>query len=1245
MTKWNDRGNPYSNPDDGEQAEPPVPSDSACTSPPFPPYPPFAPYPPYPPFPPYPPYPSNPPCPPCTSSPPYTPITAHGAGAMDGADGDNRPEGGGSGSQGGHGNGSQSGGGTGQEGDHSGGGHPHDSGSTQIYPPRVSVRRPDDLVVLDLDFAGFTLEGQPPRLTRARADAYIVLGFPPQCFGEEAFEKAGGQVFEPSDAEALEVTDVLGYPKKNLPGATSQPPTTLPLVRMRMAGASRVVVTMPAGVDIFGFDLASVLTALREWPMRLDGNAVPDPLRARLVGHLAEIATNLATAQAAVTAQTAATLSSGVVSTTASLSGGSTGPAIATTGIDLVTSAALEAALRLARAPHAPAADVTALELPYRLMISPVAPARWRHADRPVERGGRVELWHTRLTTAERATGPDAPSAIRALWSPDYRPPERIDELVRLLSKQPAPPTGPEPNPDLLRMSLDPLDRSMLVTLMAGFDALRDNGTPYQPRASEAGRLQLSSLGALLDAEGEWRILPADIDLQQWRHLATLGRDHYVRVMYAGYLCPFGHAASLVKVTERVFETVGGGRVALLRQRFFVAVREPVREYDGANHVWQSRNFPFRRVEIVSRVTPDLSDPGMGASALVPGPDGTAYGPGIAPRMVFWPMVPSTSTNVLADFSFRIDATDIAGERVSFAMPLLFVGKLADDRVAEQVKSGYNKPSEATRRQTCLSGAAITYAPDDPADPGATRLPTNRLEFRAGTLRRNARPAFYPEIDRAGVGVKPIQRMLAQPGFIAEVTFPDVFKEDGFAPGANAGAMFLQLVNSRPLPFGDGVNDAKSDALGALASPQQQLLGLSRKLGPVSGLAATGVEAVRDKLKEIVGGKFDPKQFFDGAKILGGVPLAEILDVATNLAGADVPKMISRELPDRIEATFDWATEVKKGDPLGLLIPHADETGAKTRLVMRGAMQTPLALNARPTASAEASLNNFKVNLFGCIIIWFERIDFKSKLGEKPEVVVRLRDGDDAVSFGGPLEFVNKIRTLIPSNGFSDLPGLKVTPSGISASYSLALPAVQVGVFALSNVTLGAGFQLPFDSRPASVKFFFAERQRPFSLTISLLGGGGFFGIAISTRGVQEIEAALEFGAQLAINLGVASGAVEIKAGIYFHWLEPIPDKGMAELSGYVRIHGELTVLAIISASLTFNLQLGYRKESGKSIAFGEATLVVEIEILFLSMSVSVSVRREFAGGDADPTFLDLIPTADVWREYCEAFAIEGAHA
>src|SRR5262249_15073167 len=156
------------------------------------------------------------------------------------------------------------------------------------------------------------------------------------------------------------------------------------------------------------------------------------------------------------------------------------------------------------------------------------------------------------------------------------------------------------------------------------------------------------------------------------------------------------------------------------------------------------------------------------------------------------------------------------------------------------------------------------------------------------------------------------------------------------------------------------------------------------------------------------------------------------------------------ELPDRVESTFAWATVIKQSDPLKLLMPGADQQNP-TNFTMSGRVSTPLANPGGATYEAGAQMTNFKVNLFGFIIIWFESLKFSSKNGQNPDVTVDLRKGDDAVQFGGPLEFVNELRQFIPSNGFSDPPSLAVTPSGISASYSLNLPAITVGVFSLTN--------------------------------------------------------------------------------------------------------------------------------------------------------------------------------------------------
>lgn len=1160
---------------------------------------------------------------------------------------------------------------------------------------RVSCVRPDDLVVCDFVFEGLRLElvGEgAPKLVRQdpQSTATLIVELPPQSFGEQAFLDKTGET--PGEEVPANLSGPEKFPEtspdpaakaKNVPSPGEQLPP-FPSAKIRMAGRSRIAFSMPAEETELAFTVEAILGACRRWPMRLDVNAVPDPPRVRFgdlgfrdpwfVSVVASSAWQSATqalveslggahrqplADAArrISTKAVEVIRSGSTrgmaemlrraldeeldvlgsrfpplrdaerreSAAAALSLMATralamrrvGPSILDFGRDLPF-------LSFIFGPHEPAHNVTALELPYRLILSPVPESGWHHATKPVERRGRTELWHTRLTSAANNTGPDEATNVRALWSPDY---ERPDVIGLANATRP------------FRMSLDPLDRQMLVKLMAGFDELTTRNRAFRPRTARARRLALSSLGALLDVEGHWQPpVPQGVGLEQWRHLATLGRDHYVRVVYRGFLKGLRHAASLVKVTERKFEFLKGtkNRVAVLRQRFFIVVRERVKRYDGTGHAYDGRNFPFTEVEILTRVTPTLRAPDQPECQL-DDPAGIIYGPatGVPHRACFWPMLTPTE-----DFLFQIAATDLSGARVTFAMPLLFVGVEAnehpDPNVMAEIIKRNNEENAIRRRRATLGNAAVCYAPIKPGAKGDPRLPTSAMTFRAAPVKDVPleEAQFYPEVEKAEVGIPAIQRLLQKTDPPVAVEYPDIYKTTpgGFGPG-NPGELFLKLQSERPLVFGDGV---KSDAIGGLATPSMAILGLSRVMGPVAAQPPPNPADIESRLGDIIADRFNPADFFKGAKILGGVGLDEILDLVPGLDGDNVPKLLSRDLPDRMEASFTWTTAITHGDVAkGLFVPNA---GGATTLEMNGVVSAPLAAPAATTFSATASIVHFKVNLFGFVTVWFDRLRFSAKTGAKPDVTVDLHPGEQAVEFGGPLEFVNELRTIIPSNGFSDPPALTVTPSGVSASYSINIPSLTVGIFALEHLSLGAGFLLPFDARPAEVRFNFAERQRPFSLTVSLLGGGGFFAIAVGTEGVREIEAALEFGAALSIDLGVASGGVEIKAGVYFHW----KTKSL-ELAGYVRLHGELSVLGLISASLTFNLQLAYLKENGQSVVWGEAILEVEIEILFLSFSVSVKCRREFAGSAGDPKFVELIPDQATWDHYCQAFAAEAA--
>ena len=1151
---------------------------------------------------------------------------------------------------------------------------------------RVSFVRPDDLLVCDFIFDN--LKRQNDKLVRKdpALAATLIVELPPQSFGEQAFLDATGPEVPSTPAGKAKFQETSqDVPAENTAVTSAEALGASPFAKIRMAGRSRIAFAMPAGEAELPFTLDAILEACRRWPMRLDVNAAPEPasrlflddsvkdagvfnkkwletltvsadwtkatqVLIDVMREAGDLERPLNDAGRRIASQAADALNSGRTSDLGVVLTRRMNAALDSLASDfpqlreraqrqfglaalsLMTTQAFAGTqvrdfsigqlgllpfLPVWLAPHKPAPIVTALELPYRVILSPIPQANWWHAKDTVVHNGRTELWHTRLTQTTDGIGPDSQTKVRAIWSPDYDLPDA--EIIAVVNSL-------KP----FRMSLDALDRQMLVKLMAGFNEVDLDEHTFVPRAARSQRLALSALGALLDAEGNWNILPVKVGLEQWRHLATLGRDHYVRVVYKGFLCPFGHSASLVKVTERKFEYLDNaakkGRVAVLRQRFFIVVREQRKEFGGAGHAFAGRNFPFEEVEILTRVTPSLLAPDNAKSKLSD-PQAKIYS--VVPnRACFWPML-GASTN----FMFQVAATDLSGGRVTFAMPLLFVGVEANQNTAVlgEVIKRYDAEPKSPRRTASLGSAVVCYAPLKPGAEGDPRLPTGALTFAGAgvTGLSKTKPQFYPEVESAQVGITAIQRLLQQPGAMVPVTYPEVWK----TAGANPGDVFLKTLQPYGLEFGDQV---KSDALGALATPSMAIQGLSRIMGPVAAKAPANPAQIEAALGQVINNTFNPADFFKGAKILGGVELATILDVATSLAGLDVPKLVSRQLPDKIEARFDWKTNVNKSDPLGLFVPNPD--GTQTVLEMHGLVSSPIAQPSATTFNAAASIVNFKVNLFGFITIWFDRLSFIAQAGSKPDVAVDLHPGDRTIEFGGPLEFVNKLREIIPSNGFSDPPSLSVTPSGISASYSLNIPSVAVGIFALEHVSIGAGFALPFDARPAEVRFNFSERQRPFSLTVSLLGGGGFFAIGIGTEGVREIEAALEFGAAVSIDLGVASGGVEIKAGVYFHWMQQ-----SVELAGYVRLHGELSVLGIISASLTFNLQLAYLKESGHSVVWGEATLVIEIEVLFFSADVSVKCRRELGGSDGDPKFVELVPDQSTWRSYCEAFAAEVA--
>jgi hypothetical protein len=830
-----------------------------------------------------------------------------------------------------------------------------------------------------------------------------------------------------------------------------------------------------------------------------------------------------------------------------------------------------------APAPAPPQDTETAIEAPWHLFISPNATAGFAHSADAVTHDGQTELWHTRLGIKKiSADGPivdeqDASTRkIRAIWTPGFQ--------------QPRPPL-----PFLMPLTDD--NRDQIVALSSDFS------NPQQPPvAIPVNRLMLSALGAWLDSDGRWN--PAGkFNVEEWRHQAAMCRDNYVKVVQKGFLCPFGHRAVLVTVTERKFlENPAGHTTAYLIQRQFIVVREPLKDYTFLQNfaIGGGRNFPYTQARITTLVTPNL-DANNGAH--------------------FFPMVGGNP------FLFHVIGTDRDNVTSEFTAPMVFV--LQDTGNQGLGMTDYTSAALGFRKRD-LSGQQVAFAQASSV-PGNAALHTSTMTFSVASFAVGIpgppdQPVFYPVLDHdhaADVSIPALQQITGSTSTV-DVKFYDDYVNNNF----KKGGVFLQLVNSLPVGF-------SGDQTGGVATPDLSVGGLSRDFGTVSGSGAA--------LDTFAGGTFDPTQYFGGlanAKLLGFIPLTDIIQLIGDITGAPekTPKILTNRLPGQIVTNLAWKPDVKDWSIgfAGVHFTAPDDPAHPEHLELDVNITTPLN-GATPDAQVEGHMRSFDLTLFNVIGLHFKSVDFTAALGKKLDLSADL----STIQFEGDLSFLNTLSQVIPSSGFSDPPDIEVSATGVVVGYALALPKFGVGVFSIENASLGAALELSFIGDPIRFRFHFSERQHPFLVSVSLLGGGGFFGLEIGPDGVEVLEASIEFGANVSIDLVVASANVHIMAGVY---LKLDFATKASQLTGYLRAGGSANVLGLITVSVEFYLGFTYYFPVGPTpckIA-GEASVTVEVDVLFFSASVSLSFRREFS----DPTlkFADLIAPAD-WNEYCDAFA------
>jgi hypothetical protein len=982
------------------------------------------------------------------------------------------------------------------------------------------------------------------------------------------------------------------------------------------------------------------------------------------------------------------------------------------------------------------------------LILSPNSYGAWVHATDPVESAqtGRVELWHTRLAIRASAGVTEADDfrrTVRAIWSPDAN---ANDPFA-------IPPHIVPPAP--FRAPLDQHDRHNIVHLSANHQLYIPNTRPrkrQKPLPIDVDRLMLTSLGVWMNVRGSWDP-PAPLDVEEWRNRSTVGRDHYVRVVYAGRLYPFGHRASLVKVTERKFHPDRKGNAAFLRQRMFLIVREPYRLLGNTGDVVAGesldRKMPLKSARLTTLVTPNVDLPEKGYCAVVP-VDNSGNNP--KGQSIFWPHINKKP------FLFHLQLEDETGAKLDVAAPLFFLSNdqltpgsgLIPAGLATQLANRYSNhvPFKPLRR-IGFNGQRVQFAAT--AKPGDTSFEVAAMEFMLAAVSGR----LVPGMASAAVTV-PTLKHLARSQVAPELKFPSLFLKGGFTPtgsNKNPGQVFLELLDSTATKLD---LSSQGDRSGGFLTPNLAISGLSRSLGPVGG-----------SLTAIAQSGLTPTDFFGNLgdmlpKLFGCIKITDILDFVelgdltklprfmsenltaaqgliddvsriqshlttlqgqlsglagkattlanagstlvtslgalladplsgakrdafknafaalsaaakdlhSNFGGLSVPEQVAfaktqldqllakfaigleqaadvvamaDRIADALEALneqrikFEWKPDIKSwppGDPIFQVLPGGG-------LVIAVELAAQSGSSKEPSLDVACRLQKFDLNLIApatFLKLHFNKIEFTASSRSKPDVNVDF----GGIEFVGVLSFVETLRSLIPLDGFSDPPSLTVSEQGIEAGFSLGLPNIAVGVFSLSNLSLGAALTVPFiGQQPLSVRFNFCERSDPFRLTVWIFGGGGFFAVTVTPAGVQILEAAFEFGACAALDFGVASGSVSVMAGIYFKI-----EADEASLTGYFNLKGRVSVLGLITASLELALELTYEFASGKCI--GRASLIIEVEVLFFSASVEVKCEKKFAGSNGDPSFLQIMApytdpdtgdSVEPWQEYCEAFA------
>ena len=826
-----------------------------------------------------------------------------------------------------------------------------------------------------------------------------------------------------------------------------------------------------------------------------------------------------------------------------------------------------------------------------------------------------------------------------------------------------------------------------------------------QATSALARSLALTSLGGSLDASGRW---PS----YSWDHRAVLGRDQEVRTAIEGVLFPFGHRAVLEQVTQRsateatavlrksrqliILEPIrrhvdATQRPELINAFPFDGVEIMTRRFvDLDDPDWQSVDREALSVaegeatltQIRALLKPlemavyggdmgynggqVVEDLALGGNA-----DAVEYIGLIATQIAEQKTIDMLNTfgpgseRVWTYFKPVISEAPIRfplrcfGESpdVDFDMPLLFVADL-------DLKGDLRKPFKSLDDRTVL--ARLQQAMSDSKDgvvplPGVPiNLAPEPAHVTAARAALNGPTASvqFQEVRRINI----VGNALAG-GFLPTLGLPHLpnaptLPDDPNAWAADIGMASLRsLLNIDPavrihyaadyassrlseIPFGiigqlagvdtDGAVESlkldfakAKDRVGGLAAPNMVADGISR----TSGLINTAAQAVIDADHHL-----DPKTLFaEGASLLG----FDLRDLVTDI---DLPPQITNLMipgsPPTIQMNWNGIALKPMPDDDPIFKPDPGSTLDITVLSSAARNETTCMIGGFALVMPPGE---------PLIQVNFASLKYHQLLGQAPELSV----GTLTATLVGKLSLLQTLQDQVSLG--DKLPKVNVTATQADATFLLAVPDVQAFSFVLSNLMFSAGLTVPFSPDPVALALGFATRDRPFTLTVLMFGGGGYVDLELTYQGLRRLEISLQFGAAIALNFGIAKAEVHAFGGIRYALL---PDQSVS-LTGFIHLGGSVALLGLVSVAVELQVDLDY--DLTNNVLVGEAKLVIEVDLTLYSHKFELdSGEWKIFGGPpghqrlapATHRFVSALPARaandaglDAWKAYRGNFA------